>query len=167
MGSLDILVNNAGVTRDNLFARMKDAEWDTVIAVDLTAGFRLARASLKGMMRRRWAASSASPRSSASPATRTRQLRSGQGGDDRHVQSAGGGNREPRHHRQLHRAGLHREPDDRRAQREAARNDPGGGSMRRLGAGADIAAAAVYLASAEAAYVTGQTLHVNGGMAMI
>ncbi len=54
MGSLDILVNNAGVTRDNLFARMKDAEWDTVIAVDLTAGFRLARASLKGMMRRRW-----------------------------------------------------------------------------------------------------------------
>ncbi|HYA75184.1 MAG TPA: SDR family NAD(P)-dependent oxidoreductase, partial [Roseiarcus sp.] len=54
MGSLDILVNNAGVTRDNLFARMKDAEWDTVIAVDLTAAFRLARASLKGMMRRRW-----------------------------------------------------------------------------------------------------------------
>ena len=54
MGSLDILVNNAGVTRDNLFVRMKDAEWDRVIAVDLTAAFRLARAALKGMMRRRY-----------------------------------------------------------------------------------------------------------------
>ncbi len=53
MGTLDILVNNAGVTRDNLFMRMKDAEWDTVLAVDLTAGFRLARASLRGMMKRR------------------------------------------------------------------------------------------------------------------
>ncbi len=54
MGSLDILVNNAGLTRDNLFERMKDSEWDAVIAVDLTAAFRLARASLKGMMRRRF-----------------------------------------------------------------------------------------------------------------
>ena len=53
MGSLDILVNNAGVTRDNLFMRMKDAEWETVLAVNLTAAFRLARASLKGMMKRR------------------------------------------------------------------------------------------------------------------
>ena len=54
MGSLDILVNNAGVTRDNLFMRMKDAEWDTVIAINLTAAFRLSRAALKGMMRRRF-----------------------------------------------------------------------------------------------------------------
>src|SRR6516164_1302887 len=54
LGSLDILVNNAGVTRDNLFLRMKDAEWDEVIAVNLTAAFRLARAALKGMMRRRF-----------------------------------------------------------------------------------------------------------------
>ena len=54
MGALDILVNNAGVTRDNLFMRMKDEEWDTVIAVDLTAAFRLSRACLKGMMRRRF-----------------------------------------------------------------------------------------------------------------
>src|ERR1700733_11162843 len=53
MGSLDILVNNAGVTRDNLFMRMKDAEWETVLAVNLTAAFRLARASLKGVMKRR------------------------------------------------------------------------------------------------------------------
>ena len=54
LGQLDILVNNAGVTRDNLFMRMKDAEWDQVIAVNLTAAFRLSRAALKGMMRRRY-----------------------------------------------------------------------------------------------------------------
>src|SRR6202167_1360622 len=53
-GSIDILVNNAGVTRDNLFMRMKDEEWDQVIAVDLTAAFRLSRAVLRGMMKKRW-----------------------------------------------------------------------------------------------------------------
>ena len=117
MGGLDILVNNAGVTRDNLFMRMKDAEWDTVIAVNLTAAFRLARASLQGhdeaparpnhrhhVDRRRHRQS------------RPGQLRGGQGRHDRHVEGAGAGSREPRHHRQLRRAGLHRKPDDRRAQ---------------------------------------------------
>src|SRR3954464_14361365 len=54
MGQLDILVNNAGVTRDNLFLRMKDEEWDTVIRVNLEAAFRLMRAAVKGMMRRRY-----------------------------------------------------------------------------------------------------------------
>jgi 3-oxoacyl-[acyl-carrier protein] reductase len=54
MGGLDILVNNAGVTRDNLFMRMSDAEWDQVIAVNLTAAFRLSRAVLRGMMKKRW-----------------------------------------------------------------------------------------------------------------
>ena len=54
MGPLDMLVNNAGVTRDNLFMRMKDAEWDTVLAIDLTAAFRLSRAALRGMMKRRY-----------------------------------------------------------------------------------------------------------------
>src|SRR6266849_2715347 len=54
MGSLDILVNNAGITRDNIFMRFKDEDWDQVIAVDLTAGFRLARAAVRGMMRRRY-----------------------------------------------------------------------------------------------------------------
>src|SRR3712207_8736940 len=53
LGGLDILVNNAGVTRDNLFMRMKDEEWETVIAVNLTAAFRLSRGAVKGMMRRR------------------------------------------------------------------------------------------------------------------
>ena len=54
LGGMDILVNNAGITRDNLFLRMKDAEWDDVIAIDLTAAFRLSRAFLRGMMKRRW-----------------------------------------------------------------------------------------------------------------
>ena len=58
---IDILVNNAGITRDNLFMRMKDEEWDQVIAVDLTAAFRLSRAVLRGMMKKRWGASSRSP----------------------------------------------------------------------------------------------------------
>src|SRR3984957_12145838 len=53
-GAIDILVNNAGITRDNLFLRMKDEEWDTVIAVNLTATFRLSRAVLRGMMKKRW-----------------------------------------------------------------------------------------------------------------
>src|SRR5208282_639348 len=124
---LDILVNNAGVTRDNLFMRMKDAEWDAVIAVDLTAAFRLSRACLKGMMRRRYGriiGVTSIVGFIASPMTDAL-------GDK---------------------------------QREAILASV---PMGRLGAGADIGAAAVYLASAEAAYVTGQTLHVNGGMTMI
>ena len=90
MGSVDILVNNAGVTRDNLFMRMKDAEWDTVIAVDLTAAFRLSRAAVKGMMRRRFGriiniASIVGVKGNGGQA----QLRRSQSGDDRHVQVAG------------------------------------------------------------------------------
>jgi 3-oxoacyl-[acyl-carrier protein] reductase len=101
MGGLDILVNNAGLTRDNLFMRMKDDEWDEVIRVNLTAGFRLSRASLRGMMKRRWG--------------------------------------------------------------RIMGTIPAG----RLGEASEIAAAVVFLSSEEAAYVTGQTIHVNGGMAMI
>ena len=168
MGSLDILVNNAGVTRDNLFARMKDAEWDTVIAVDLTAGFRLARASLKGMMRRRWG--------------RIIGITSivgvtGNPGQGNYAAAKAG------------MIGMSKALAGEIASRSITVNCIAPGfiaspmtdalnekqretilaavPMRRLGAGADIAAAAVYLASAEAAYVTGQTLHVNGGMAMI
>lgn len=168
MGSLDILVNNAGVTRDNLFMRMKDAEWDTVIAVDLTAAFRLARASLKGMMRRRFGRIIGI----ASVVGVT-----GNPGQGNYAAAKAGmiGMSKALAAEVASRAitvnciapGFIASPmtDSLNVkQREAILASV---PMGRLGAGADIGAAAVYLASAEAAYVTGQTLHVNGGMAMI
>jgi 3-oxoacyl-[acyl-carrier protein] reductase len=168
MGSLDILVNNAGVTRDNLFMRMKDAEWDAVLAVNLTAAFRLARASLKGMMRRRYG--------------RIIGITSivgvtGNPGQGNYAAAKAG------------MIGMSKALAAEVASRSITVNCVAPGfiaspmtdalndkqresilasvPMGKLGAGADIGAAVVYLASAEAAYVTGQTLHINGGMAMI
>ena len=168
MGSLDILVNNAGVTRDNLFMRMKDAEWDAVIAVNLTAAFRLARASLKGMMRRR----SGRIISITSVVGVT-----GNPGQGNYAAAKAG------------MIGMSKALAAEVASRGITVNCVAPGfiaspmtdalndkqregilasvPMGRLGAGADIGAAVVYLASPEAAYVTGQTLHINGGMAMI
>jgi len=168
MGSLDILVNNAGVTRDNLFMRMKDAEWETVLAVDLTAAFRLSRAVLKGMMRRRFG--------------RIVNITSivgvtGNPGQGNYAAAKAG------------MIGMSKALAAEVASRGITVNCIAPGfiaspmtdalndkqretilasvPLGRLGAGDDIGAAAVYLASPEAAYVTGQTLHVNGGMAMI
>jgi 3-oxoacyl-[acyl-carrier protein] reductase len=168
MGSLDILVNNAGVTRDNLFVLMKDAEWNAVIAVDLTAAFRLARAALKGMMRRRYG--------------RIIGIASivgvtGNPGQGNYAAAKAG------------MIGMSKALAGEVASRGITVNCIAPGfiaspmtdalnerqresiltsvPMGRLGVGADIGAAAVYLASAEAAYITGQTLHINGGMAMI
>ena len=168
LGAVDILVNNAGVTRDNLFVRMKDEEWDTVIAVDLTAGFRLARACLKGMMRRRHG--------------RIIGIASivgvtGNPGQGNYAAAKAGmiGMSKALAAEVASRGvtvnciapGFIASPMTdalNEKQREGIlRSVP----MGRLGDGADIGAAAVFLASAEAAYVTGQTLHVNGGMAMI
>lgn len=168
MGSLDILINNAGVTRDNLFMRMKDAEWDAVIAVNLTAAFRLARASLKGMMRRR----SGRIISITSIVGVT-----GNPGQGNYAAAKAG------------MIGMSKALAAEVASRGITVNCVAPGfiaspmtdalndkqregilasvPMGRLGAGADIGAAVVYLASPGAAYVTGQTLHVNGGMAMI
>ncbi len=168
MGSLDILVNNAGLTRDNLFVRMKDAEWDAVIAVDLTAAFRLARASLKGMMRRRFG--------------RIIGIASivgvtGNPGQGNYAAAKAGmiGMSKALAAEVASRAitvnciapGFIASPMTdalNEKQRESILTSV---PMGRLGVGADIGAAAVYLASAEAAYITGQTLHINGGMAMI
>ena len=168
LGSLDILVNNAGVTRDSLFVRMKDADWESVLAINLTAAFRLSRAALKGMMRRRYGriiniASVVGVSGNAGPS----QLCRREGRHDRHVQVACRGSRDPGHHRELHRPWLHQSPMTEaldQKQREAILASV---PMGRLGSGEEIGAAAVYLASSEAAYVTGLTLHVNGGMAMI
>ena len=168
MGGVDILVNNAGMTRDNLFLRMKDADWDAVIAVNLTAGFRLARASLKGMMKRRFG--------------RIVGITSivgvtGNPGQGNYAAAKAGmiGMSKALAQEVATRGitvnciapGFIASPMTdalNEKQREAIlANVP----MGKLGAGEDIGAAVVYLASAEAGYVTGQTLHVNGGMAMI
>lgn len=168
MGSLDILVNNAGLTRDNLFMRMKDEEWDEVIRVNLTAAFRLSRASLRGMMKRRFG--------------RIIGITSvvgvmGNPGQGNYAASKAG------------MIGMTKSLAQEVASRNITANCIAPGFIRsamtdaltedqkarilatipagRLGEAAEIAAAAVYLASDEAAYVTGQTIHVNGGMAMI
>ena len=168
LGGLDILVNTAGVTRDNLFMRLKDEDWDSVIAVNLTAAFRLSRAAVKSMMRRKYgriiaigsivgttgnpgqgnyAASKAgligmSKALAAEVATRNITV---------NVVAPG-----------FIESPMTQALNEK--QRESILADV---PMARLGSGADVAAAVAYLASTEAAYVTGQTLHVNGGMTMI
>jgi 3-oxoacyl-[acyl-carrier protein] reductase len=168
LGAVDILVNNAGVTRDNLFLRMKDEEWDQVLAVDLTASFRLTRACLKGMMRRRYGR--------IIGITSVVALIGSPGQGNYAAAKAG-------------LIGMSKALAAEVASRNITVNCVAPGFIQspmtdvlnekqretilakvpigRLGEGADIGAAVVYLASAEAAYVTGQTLHVNGGMAMI
>jgi 3-oxoacyl-[acyl-carrier protein] reductase len=168
MGSLDILVNNAGVTRDNLFARMKDAEWDTVIAVDLTAAFRLTRASLKGMMRRRWGriigitsivGVTGNPGQGNYAAAKAGMIG---------MSKALAGEIASRNITvNCIAPGFIASPMTDALNEKQRESILASVPMRRLGAGTDIGAAAVYLASAEAGYVTGHTLHVNGGMAMI
>ena len=140
-GKLDILVNNAGVTRDNLAMRMKDEEWDTVIRVNLEAAFRL-------MPRRRQADDEGALRPDhLDHLGRRRDRQSGpgqlcrvQGRADRHVEGAGAGARQPRHHRQLRRARLHPLGDDRRAARGAEGRADSAASRRASWARARISA---------------------------
>jgi 3-oxoacyl-[acyl-carrier protein] reductase len=168
MGSLDILVNNAGVTRDNLFMRMKDAEWDTVIAVDLTAAFRLSRACLKGMMRRRFGR--------IVGVTSIVGVTGNPGQGNYAAAKAGMIGMSKALAAEVASRGITVNciaPGFIASPMTDTLNDKQRESilasvpMGRLGVGADIGAAAVYLASDEAAYITGQTVHVNGGMAMI
>ena len=167
-GKLDILINNAGVTRDNLAMRMKDEEWSDVIRINLEAAFRLARAALKPMMRARHGRIISI--TSVVGAT-------GNPGQANYAASKAGlvGMSKALAHEVASRgitvncvapgfiasAMTNALPD---AQKEALLGRIPAG---KLGEGNDVAAAAVYLASREAQYVTGQTLHVNGGMAML
>ena len=167
-GPVDILVNNAGVTRDNLFMRMKDDEWEQVIAVDLTAAFRLSRAVLRGMMKKRWGRII-----SITSVVGT----TGNPGQGNYAAAKAG------------LIGMSKSLAAEVASRSITVNCLAPGFIAtamtdvlseaqktqlltripagRMGEAGDIAAGVVYLASEEASYITGQTLHINGGMAMI
>jgi 3-oxoacyl-[acyl-carrier protein] reductase len=168
MGSIDILVNNAGVTRDGLFVRMKDDDWDMVLNVNLTAAFRLSRAALKGMMKRRYgrvisigsvvgtAGNPGQANYAASKAGLIGLMKTlGMEVATRNITA------------NVVAPGFIESPmtaDLTEKQKENIMIDV---PMGRLGTTTEIAAAVVYLASTEGGYVTGQTLHVNGGMVMI
>ncbi len=168
MGGLDILINNAGITRDGLAMRMKDEDWQAVLDVNLTAAFRLSRAAMKLMMKKRWG--------------RIVSITSvvgvtGNPGQANYVASKAA------------IIGMSKSMAQELASRNVTVNCVAPGFIAspmtdalndkqkeailgripagRMGTGDEIAAAVLYLASQEAAYVTGQTLHVNGGMAMV
>ena len=168
MGRIDILVNNAGKTRDNLLLRMKDEEWEDVLELNLTSAFRLTRAALRGMMKNRWG--------------RIISITSvvgvtGNPGQANYCASKAG------------LTGMTKSIAIEIASRGITANCVAPGFIvtamtdglteaqketllsaipaRRLGVVEDVASGVVYLASEEASYVTGQTLHVNGGMTMI
>jgi 3-oxoacyl-[acyl-carrier protein] reductase len=168
MGQLDILVANAGVTKDNLFVQLRDEDWDQVIAINLSATFRLARAAVRGMMRRRFGRIVAV--TSVVGVT-------GNPGQANYVAAKAG------------IAGMIKSIAQEYAKRGVTANCVAPGFIvspmtdklnekqregilaripaNRAGTVEDVAAAVAFLAANEAAYMTGQTLHVNGGMAMI
>lgn len=168
MGSLDILVNNAGITRDNIFMRMSDEEWSQVLEVNLTSTMRLCKGAIRGMMKSRWGR--IVNISSVVGAT-------GNPGQANYAASKAG------------MVGMSKSIAYEVASRsitvncvapgfistamtEKLNDDQKSGILgqipaERMGEADEIAAAVVYLASPEAAYVTGTTLHVNGGMAML
>ena len=165
---IDILVANAGVTRDNLLLRMKDEEWSNVITVNLESYFRLSRAALRGMMKRRYGriigitsvvGVTGNPGQANYAASKAGMI----GFSKALAQEVASRNLTVN----CVAPGFIESPmtDALNEAQKAAilQSVPAG----RLGVGADVAAACVYLASDAAAYVTGQTLHVNGGMAMI
>lgn len=168
MGQLDILVNNAGVTKDNIFMRMKDEEWDTVLAVNLTASFRLARACMRGMMKRRWGriisiTSVVGTMGNPGQANYAASKAGVTGMTKSIAQEVASRNITVNCIAPGFIATAMTDALDEAQQERVNAMIP----MGRMGSGEEIAAAALYLASEEAAYVTGQTIHVNGGMIMI
>jgi 3-oxoacyl-[acyl-carrier protein] reductase len=165
---IDILVNNAGITKDNLFMRMKDEEWDQVLAVNLTAAFRLSRAVLRGMMKKRWGriiqitsvvGATGNPGQGNYAAAKaglvgmSKSLAAEVASRNITVNAVAPG---------FIQTAMTDVLTDQQKEMISARIPAG-----RMGMPGEIAAAVAYLASEEAAYVTGETIHINGGMAMI
>jgi 3-oxoacyl-[acyl-carrier protein] reductase len=167
-GQVDILVANAGVTRDGLLLRMKDEDWETVLKVNLEAYFRLSRAALRGMMKRRWGriigvtsivGVTGNPGQANYAASKAGMI----GFSKSLAQEVASRNVTVN----CVAPGFIASPmtevlNDQQKEGIMAKIPAG-----RLGSGDDVAAACVYLAAESGAYVTGQTLHVNGGMAMV
>jgi len=168
MGSVDILVNNAGITRDNLFMRMSDEEWQSVIDVNLTSSFRLCRGVLRGMLKARWGrivsissvvGATGNPgqgnyaASKAGMVGMSKSLAAEVASRNITVNCVAPGF--------ITTAMTDKLTDDQKSR--ILTSVPAG----RMGEASEIAAAVLYLASPEAGYVTGAVLHVNGGMAMI
>ncbi|HEX9703377.1 MAG TPA: 3-oxoacyl-[acyl-carrier-protein] reductase [Rhodospirillales bacterium] len=168
LGGVDILINNAGLTRDQLALRMKDEDWQTVLDVNLTAAFRLARACMRGMMKKRWGriigitsvvgvtgnpgqANYAASKAGLIGMSKALAQEVASRGITINCVAPG-----------LIATQMTENLTDEQKAAMAERIPLG-----RLGGPKDVAWACVYLASDEASYVTGQTLHVNGGMAMI
>ncbi|HUO03429.1 MAG TPA: 3-oxoacyl-[acyl-carrier-protein] reductase, partial [Rhizomicrobium sp.] len=161
---IDILINNAGITRDNLFMRMKDDEWDQVIQVNLTAAFRLSRAVLRGMMKKRWGrivqitsivGATGNPGQGNYAAAKagligmTKSLAAEVASRNITVNAVAPG---------FIQTAMTDVLTDQQKEAIATRIP-----LARMGKPEEIAAAVVYLASEEAAYVTGETIHINGG----
>jgi 3-oxoacyl-[acyl-carrier protein] reductase len=168
MGRVDILVNNAGMTRDNIALRLRDEDWQAVIDINLTAAFRLTRAALRGMIRRRngrvisissvvgvtgnaGQANYAAAKAGLFGMTKSLAAETASRGVTVNCIAPG-----------MITSPMTDKLGEEQRSRIAARIP-----MGRFGTPDDIAAAVVYLASAEAGYITGQTLHINGGMAMV
>lgn len=167
-GAPDILVNTAGITRDQLFMRMSDEDWDAVLAVNLTASFRLSRAVVRGMMKRRWGriinitsivghtgnpgqGNYVAAKAGLTGMTKALAVEVASRGITANCVAPGF----------IETAMAEKLTDEQKG--KLMSNIPAG----RMGRGDEVASAVAYLASDEAAYITGQTIHVNGGMAMI
>lgn len=165
---IDILVNNAGITKDNLSMRMKDEEWDQVVAIDLSATFRLSRAVMRSMMKKRWGriisvtsvightgnagqCNYAAAKAGVTAMSKSLAFELATRGITVNCVAPG-----------FIRTAMTEVLTDQQKEGIFARIP-----ASRMGSPEEVAAAIIYLASEEAAYVTGQTLHVNGGMAMV